>query len=123
MDYSPESFDAVNALHIMSDPGKALVKIRWGWKPNGTLLAPTFVHGEGVGFRVWVRLMELVGFRTYHKWDARIFVEHLSAQGFAVFEQAVLGGSPAPLCCAAAKKENITGKLEGFQFWTLCATI
>ncbi len=105
--YAPESFDAVviaNALHIMPYPDKALAEIRRVLKPEGLLFAPTFVHGEGTGFRIRVRLMELVGFRTYHEWDARAFVEYLSGHGFAVFDQAVLGGSLAPLCCAMAKK-------------------
>lgn len=56
------------------------------------------------------RLMELAGSSTYHKWDAKAFMEYLSAQDFAVFDQAVLGGSLTPLCCAAAKKENNTEK-------------
>ncbi len=105
--YAPESFDAVviaNALHIMPDPDKALAEIRRVLKPEGLLFAPTFVHGEGTGFRARVRLMELAGFRTYHKWDAGAFVEYLSANGFTVSDQTVLGGSLAPLCCAAAKK-------------------
>ncbi len=107
--YAPESFDAVviaNALHIMPDPDKALTEIRRVLKPEGLLFAPTFVQGEGTGFRVRVRLMELVGFRTYHKWDAAQFAEYLSAHGFAVFDQAVLGNSLAPLCCAMAKRKK-----------------
>ncbi len=107
--YAPESFDAVviaNALHIMPDPDKALAEIRRVLKPEGLLFAPTFVHGEGMGFRVRVRLMEMAGLRAYHKWDAKEFVEYFSAHGFAVFDQTVLGGSLAPLCCAAAKKET-----------------
>ncbi len=105
--YAPESFDAVviaNALHIMPNPDKALAEIRRVLKPEGLLFAPTFVRGEGTGFRARVRLMELAGFRTYHKWDARAFVEYLSGHGFTVFDQAMLGGSLAPLCCAMAKK-------------------
>ncbi len=104
--YAPESFDAVviaNALHIMPYPDKTLAEIRRVLKPEGLLFAPTFVHGEGTGFRIRVRLMELVGFRTYHKWGTAQFAEYLSAHGFAVFDQTVLGGSLAPLCCAMAK--------------------
>lgn len=111
--YAPESFDAVviaNALHIIPDPDKALGEIRRVLKPGGLLFAPTFVHGEGKGFRVRVRIMKLAGFRTYHEWSAAGFAEYLSAHGFAVFDQTVLGGSLAPLCCAAAKKETASGK-------------
>jgi len=107
--YAPESFDAVviaNALHIMPDPDKAMVEIQRVLKPEGFLFAPTFVHGEGTGFRVRVRLIKLVGFHTYHEWDAGAFVEYLSAHSFAVFDQAVLGGSMAPLCCAMAKRKK-----------------
>ncbi len=105
--YAPESFDAVviaNALHIMPDPDKAMAEIRRVLKPEGLLFAPTFVHGEGPGIRV--RLLELAGFRTYHKWDAAAFVAFLSDNGFPVFERVVLGGSLAPLCFAAAKKQS-----------------
>ena len=68
--YVPETFDAVvitNALHIMPEPEKALAEARWVLKDSGILIAPTFVHGEGVGFRLRTRVMELTGFRTYHK--------------------------------------------------------
>ncbi len=108
--YAPESFDAVviaNALHIMPDPDKAMAEIRRVLKPEGLLFAPTFVHGEGTGFRVRARLMKLAGFRTYHEWDAEAFAAYLSSNGFAVFDQTVLGGSLAPLCFAAAKKTGI----------------
>jgi len=106
--YASESFDAVviaNALHIMPDPDKALAEIRRVLKPEGLLFAPTFVHGEGIGFRVRVQIMKLAGFRTYHEWDAEGLVEYLSAQGFTVFVHEVLGVSLAPLCCAAAKRK------------------
>jgi len=108
--YAPESFDAVviaNALHIMPEPDRAMAEIRRVLKPEGLLFAPTFVHGEGVGFRMRARLMKLAGFRVYHEWDAAAFAAYLSANGFPVFERAVLGGSLAPLCFAAAKKSEI----------------
>lgn len=105
--YASESFDAVviaNALHIMPAPDKAMAEIRRVLKPEGFLFAPTFIHGEGTGFRLRVRLMELAGFHTYHKWNEKEFAEYLSAHGFIVYDQSVLGGSLAPLCCGIAKK-------------------
>lgn len=104
--YAPESFDAVvisNALHIMPHPERALAEIRRVLKPEGLLFAPTFVHGEGTGFRLRVRLMELAGFRTYHRWRAEEFLRFLADHGFQVVEQAALGGNLAPLCYAAAR--------------------
>lgn len=107
--YASESFDAVvisNALHIMPHPEKALSEIRRVLKPGGALFAPTFVHGESTGFRLRVRLMELVGFHTYHKWNAEEFAAFISGQGFAVIHQETLGGSLAPLSYLAARKER-----------------
>lgn len=105
--YDAECFDAVvisNALHIMPHPEKALEEIRRVLKPEGILFAPTFVHGEHMGFRLRVRLMELAGFHTYHKWNADEFIAYLSEHGFSVVEQTILGDSLAPLCYAMAKR-------------------
>ncbi len=99
--YAPESFDAVvisNVLHIMPHPEKALSEIRRVLKPDGLLFAPTFVHGESTGFRLRVKLMELAGFYTYHKWNAEEFSDFISGHGFEVIHQETLGGSLAPLC-------------------------
>lgn len=105
--YAPESFDAVliaNALHIVPEPERVMEEIHRVLKPGGLLFAPTFVHGEGVGFRVRVGLMKLIGFRVYHKWTASEFAAFVSEHGFAVTEQASMGSSIAPLCYLAAKK-------------------
>ena len=104
--YAPESFDAVvisNALHIMPHPEKALSEIRRVLKPGGALFAPTFIHGESAGFRLRVKLMELAGFHTYHKWNAEEFSAFVAEHGFAVIHQETLGGSLAPLCYLAAR--------------------
>ncbi len=103
--YAPESFDAVvisNALHIMPHPEKALSEIRRVLKSDGLLFAPTFVHGESTGLRLRVKLMELAGFHTYHKWNAEEFSDFISGHGFEVIHQETLGGSLAPLCYLTA---------------------
>lgn len=103
----PERYDVVvisNALHIMPHPEKALAEIHRVMKPGGLLFAPTFVHGEGRGFRLRVRLMELAGFHTYYKWSEAELAAYIAAHGFRVEEQAVLGGSLAPLCFIKAVK-------------------
>lgn len=104
--YTEDSFDAVlisNALHIMPHPEKALEEIQRVLKPGGLLFAPTFIHGEGTGFRLRVRLMELVGFKTYYKWSAEEFVQYIEKCGFSVLEQKIMGGSLTPLCCLIGK--------------------
>ncbi len=104
--YAENSFDAVvisNALHIMPCPEKALEEIRRVLKPGGLLFAPTFVWGERkkAGFRI--RLMELAGFRTYHKWKAEELAAFVKQNGSAVTEQGLLGGGIIPLCYLEAR--------------------
>lgn len=107
--YAPESFDAVvitNALHIMPEPEKVMEEIYRVLKPDGLLLAPTFVHGEGIGFRIRTGLMKLIGFRVYQKWTASKFAAFVSRCGFTVTEQAAMGSNIAHLCYLAAKKKT-----------------
>lgn len=105
--YAENSFDAVvisNALHIMPFPQKALSEIRRVLKPEGLLFAPTFIHGDSTGFRLRVRLMELAGFHTYHKWNAGDFISFISQNGFDVTDHRLMGDSLAPLCYLEARK-------------------
>lgn len=105
--YGDESFDAVmiaNALHIMPEPDKAMSEIRRVLKKDGILFAPTFVHGEGAGYYVRIKLMNLIGFKTYSKWNVAEFTEYIEAHGFKVTEQKVMGSTLTPLCCLIAKK-------------------
>ena len=107
--YAAESFDAVvivNALHILPEPETVLAEIHRVLKPGGLLLAPTFVHGESIGFRVRTGLMKLAGFRVCHKWSANEFAALISEHGFLVAQQNVMGSSIAPLCYLEARKAS-----------------
>lgn len=104
--YEADSFDAVviaNALHVMPEPEKALAEIRRVLKPGGLLLAPTFVHGEGSGFRLRVRLMELAGFHTYFRWSAKEFASFVTDRGFVVETCDLMNGGVTPLCYLEAR--------------------
>lgn len=106
--YADESFDAVmiaNALHIMPEPDKGMREIRRVLKKDGILFAPTFVHGEGAGYHIRIKLMNLFGFKTYSKWNADEFVKYTKAHGFNVTNQNVMGSTLAPLCCLIAVKQ------------------
>lgn len=103
--YAPHSFDVViigNALHIMPHPERALAQVRRVLKPEGLLFAPTFVHGESVGPRLRVRVMELMGFHTFYPWTAPEFLAFLERNGFQVREHRLLHGGLVPLCFAVA---------------------
>lgn len=111
--YDSASFDAVviaNALHIMPQPELALSEIRRVLKPGGTLYAPTFVNGKGLGFRLRARIMALGGFKVFSKWSPEEFAVYIAAHGFEVTRTERLGGRIMPLCyleaALPAKKEE-----------------
>lgn len=99
--YADKTFDAVviaNALHIMPDPDRALEEILHVLKPDGRLYAPTFVRGQGTGYRLWIRLMELAGFKAYSKWSTDEFIQFIEEHGFDVIRTISLGTKRTPLC-------------------------
>ncbi len=112
--YAPKSFDAVmisNALHIMPQPERAMEEIVRVLKDGGTLFAPTFIHHESSGFRFRIRLMSLMGFKTYSKWSADTFVRFVKQYGFEIKEQIVINSKLMPLCCLIAEKKS-SGEVE-----------
>ena len=93
--YAPGTFDAVvisNALHIMPEPEKALAEIRRVLKPGGLLIAPTFTAADSLSGRMRIRLMELSGFKVFHKWTPKEYLDFLKDNGFTVTGRAVYGG-------------------------------
>lgn len=106
--YAPGSFDAAvvsNALHIMPDPQKALSEIRRVLKNDGMLIAPTFTAAGSFGGRIRIRIMELSGFRVFHKWTPESFLAFLRENGFKIQKGEVFKGG-LTLTYAEAKKEN-----------------
>lgn len=106
--YAPKTFDAViisNALHIMPDPGAALENIRRVLKDDGILIAPTFTAAGSLGGRIRIRIMELSGFRVFHKWAPESYLAFLRENGFEVLKSKITKGD-LTLTYAEAKKDN-----------------
>ena len=85
--YADASFDAVvisNALHIMPEPEKALAEIRRVLKPGGILIAPTFTAAGSLPGRMRIRIMELSGFKVFHKWTQQGYLDFLKGNGFEI---------------------------------------
>lgn len=94
--YAPGTFDAVvisNALHIMPEPEKALAESRRVLKPDGILIAPTFTAAGSLSGRMRIRLMEISGFKVFHKWIPQGYLDFLKENGFEITYGKTLGGS------------------------------
>ena len=105
--YHDESFDCViisNALHIMPKPELALKNIRRVLKMDGVLIAPNFTHADNDRTGQFkAGLMELFGFRAYHKWTADQYHAFLEENGYHVNKFQVLPAA-FPLAYAEASK-------------------
>lgn len=54
-------------------------------RPNGILIAPTFVEHKGTLLsRVWSGMLKLVGVRFEHQWTAREYLQFLEANGWKI---------------------------------------
>lgn len=86
--YMDDSFDVVliaNALHVMSEPEKALSEINRILRPDGILIAPNFVEHRG-GFisRVWSAILKVAGIRFEHQWTGQEYLDWLETHGWRV---------------------------------------
>lgn len=105
--YPSASFDAVliaNALHIMPEPNKAMSEICRVLKPQGVLLAPTFIWNAATRQQVGEWVMARVGFRVFHKWSAKDLENYVKNFGFQVLENERMGKGLRPLCCLIAQR-------------------
>lgn len=106
--YASQTFDAVvisNALHIMPDPQKALSEMGRVLRDDGILIAPTFTAAGSLGGRIKIRIMELSGFKVFHKWTPESYLAFLRANGFKIQRSEMIKGSLA-LTYVEATKSN-----------------
>ena len=110
LSYADNFFDVVivsNALHIVSQPEKALAEIRRVLKDEGVLVAPTFTHAENSIFgKVRAFLMKCVGFPLHSRWTSAEYLRFLRQNGWTVRKSAVLKAS-FPLTYAECMKSEV----------------
>jgi phosphatidylethanolamine/phosphatidyl-N-methylethanolamine N-methyltransferase len=78
-------FDAVvaaNVLHLLDNPGDALIHLAGFLKPGGILLLPTYCHGETLVSRGVSRIASLAGFQVRNRWSLQGYLDFLAALGF-----------------------------------------
>lgn len=106
--YDNSIFDVVliaNALHIMPDPDKALKEIYRVLKPNGFLIAPTFVY-DGDIRKFKVAMFERAGFKTFHKWKAVEYENFVEQRNFNIRESFVIREHFLPECVLVCTKSR-----------------
>lgn len=106
--YADETFDAViisNALHIMPNPEKALSEIKRVLKKDGILIAPTFTAAGSLPGRIRIRMMELSGFKVFHKWTPEKYIKFLESNGFTVTDSEIYKGGLTLTYTEAIRKE------------------
>ena len=108
--YADKSFDVVivsNALHIVSQPEKALAEMQRVLKDDGVLIAPTFTHaGNSFSGKVRAFFMRLAGFPLHSKWTGEEYLDFLRENGWTVRKSAALKAS-FPLTYAECVKSEV----------------
>lgn len=97
--YPAARFDAVvaaNVLHLVPDLPAALASVRRVLRPEGVLVAPTYLHRGTRTAAMLSRLMALTGFPGRRRFDAAALDAALVAAGFAVIAAEVIPG-PLPI--------------------------
>lgn len=102
LSYGDAIFDVVvaaNVLHIIPEPEKALSEIKRVLKPDGLLIAPTFLWKErtlkGIIKKTFMRVSR---FPIHSKWDQQSFIEFLEIHGFETVRMRKFKSDFA-LCC------------------------
>ena len=97
----------VNALHIVSEPEKALSEIRRVLKDDGVLVAPTFTHADNAFFgTAKAFFMKLAGFPLHSRWTSEEYLRFLRQNGWTVRKSVVLKAS-FPLTYAECVKMEV----------------
>ena len=95
--YADAAFDVVivsNALHIVSQPEKALHEIKRVLKDDGVLVAPTFTHAENsFPGKIKAFFMNLAGFPLHSKWTSEEYLKFLEQNDWTVRKSVVLKAS------------------------------
>lgn len=92
--YKDNSFDVViiaNALHVMSEPEKALKEIERVLRKDGLLIAPNFVsHNKGIISRIWSNILKLAGIKFEHQWNGKEYIIWLKKNGWKILHNKLL---------------------------------
>ena len=112
LDFPDNSFDSIiasNVLHLLFEPAKALQEIKRVVKPDGTVIIPTYCHGENLQSHFFSRCMNIIGFRARTRWSVTSFQEFVTENGFEIIKLKSLRGL-IPMAYLVVAKTN--GNIE-----------
>lgn len=87
MAWANNKFDVViiaAALHLIPEPDRILKEVKRVLKPDGILIAPTFVSGCTLVSHISTVLMRISGYYDYQAWTGTSFIDYLEEHGFHV---------------------------------------
>ncbi len=85
--FPDRTFDVViaaNVLHLVPDLVRSLASLRRVLRPDGHLIAPTYLHRETFGASLLSRLLALTGFPGSRRFDSATLRAAIEAAGFRV---------------------------------------
>ncbi|MGE4587625.1 MAG: class I SAM-dependent methyltransferase, partial [Mangrovibacterium sp.] len=95
LDFSDNSFYSIiasNVLHLLFDPGQAMQEIKRVLKENGTIIIPTYCHGENLTSHFFSRCMNIMGFRARTRWSVASLKKFVEKSGFEIIKCKLLKG-------------------------------
>ena len=95
LQFPDNSYDAViasNVLHLLFEPGTAMQEIKRVVKPGGTVIIPTYCHGENLTSHFFSRCMNLMGFRARSRWSIASFKKFVENNGFEIIKTRKING-------------------------------
>lgn len=106
LNFNDHSFDAIvgmNIFHLLPEPQNALAEIKRVLKPDGTILLPTYCHGDNLASLSLSYLTRLSGFKVPNRWSVNQFHSFINNSGFKITNTQTFKGK-FPLAYVVAKK-------------------
>lgn len=108
LSFDKNEFDIViasNVFHLLPSPEIALSEIKRVLKDNGTLLIPTYCHGNNIKSHILSRIMTLTGFSVWNRWSVESFRKFVTENGFMVQKEHIITDKITLSYIVASKKE------------------
>lgn len=98
---------AVNILHVLPEPKRAMKQMKRVLKNEGLLIIPTFVHEKDEDKHLMEKVLFKSGFPEHSRWSYVDFLKYVEDSGFEILEDSKIKASfSIAYVVAKPKKEN-----------------